>query len=69
MALFVYAGDPDRFYPDLRLSPKPGACYELDFCPSDGRWLRKPDASAAPVPASTAVNAAAAAAAPIPETK
>lgn len=36
---FIYQGDGGRYYPSLALTPTPGAAYELDADPGDGRWL------------------------------
>lgn len=40
MQSLKYTGEPGRYYPDLSLSPEPGATYELPYFPLDGRWVR-----------------------------
>jgi len=37
---YTYVGDPDRYYPDLRLTANPGDTAEFDHAP-DGRWLTR----------------------------
>ena len=60
MPSFTYTGDEGRDYPGLpedSRQPEPGAPYDLDDAPDDGRWEPTAPAKTPPPPAKPAVPA------------
>ncbi|EST24387.1 hypothetical protein [Streptomyces roseochromogenus] len=67
MPSYTYTGDEGRYYPRLGLTPEPGAAYELEKNPGDGRWT-PPDPEPEP-PAAEAAPPVAASPAPTKTSK